>query len=87
MICFDECRDGDVPCLSCCNLWKEGIVWRDEDGGGNEVGSMMNGMGRGSGENGKGGEGRGMVVWSAGEGIWLSIGCALPVDDLVVVGS
>ena len=48
---------------------------------------MMDGMGRGSRENGKGGEGRGVVVWSAGEGIWLSIGCALPVDDLVVVGS
>ena len=48
---------------------------------------MMNGMGRGSGENGRGGEGRGMVVWSAGEGIGLSIGCALPIDDLVVVGS
>ena len=48
---------------------------------------MMNGMGRGSGENGKGGEGRGMVVWSAGEDIGLSIGCALPIDDLVVVGN
>ena len=28
-----------------------------------------------------------MVVWSAGEGVGLSIGCALPIDDLVVVGS
>ena len=31
-------------------------------------------------------EGRGMVVWAAGEGIWLAVGCALPVDDFVVVG-
>ena len=47
----------------------------------------MNGMGRGSRKNGKGGEGRGVVVWSAGEGVGLSVGCALPLDDLVVVGS
>ena len=47
----------------------------------------MNGMGRGSGENGNGREGRGVVVWTAGEGVGLSVGCALPIDDLVVIGN
>ena len=86
MIGLNEGRYCDVGCLGCCNLGQEGIVWGDQDGGGNEVRSMMKGMGGRSGENGKGGGGREMVVWSAGEGIWLSVGCALSVDDFVVVG-
>ena len=87
MIGFDEGSEGAVFRLGCCNLWEEGVVRRDQDGGGNEVGSVMNGVGRGCGEDGEGGEGRGMVVESLGEGIWFPIRYSLAVENLVVVGS
>ena len=39
----------------------------------------------GGGKNGKGGEGRGLQIWSPGEGIRLSIACALPIDNSVLI--
>ena len=88
---MNDGREGGIFRLGCTHLGKEGVALREEDSCIDLVRSEM-GWGGGDGSwkwmrnNGKGGRWIGSVVGSAREGIGFSVGEALPIDDLIVVG-